>query len=413
MSIKINSFFCIILFFINSITVADIIESNNLDILLKIARKGDLIVFDVDNTISNPTSYVGTSPWFDKKVTKLVQGGMDKHEAATKMEMVHEFVDLKVICNAAEIIKELQKHGFPVIALTNRALPVVERTIRQMDELDIDFSVTAPVQEDIEFFLIYQAIYTNGMIFSAHNDKGASLFCILSHMAPEKRANIKRIIFVDDRFGHVKSVEKAALQHNVDSICIHLQPGEIVDDVIGSECNLLRKQVFYMPNRDAYNAKVETQRHEKKKKDRCIFCMLAADTHDKKNLLLTRFEYHNLFMNLYPYQRGHLLLIPKKHVANMDELSWEAQQELIKIVSAVPSILKNILGSEGTNVGINIGKIAGASKPNHLHIHIIPRYEIEYVSFAHLISETLTITYDMATLYDKLKVHFDELRAHM
>jgi len=176
--------------------------------------------------------------------------------------------------------------------------------------------------------------------------------------------------------------------------------------------NPLRKQVFYAPERDEiYTKKIEKQKKEKQKKTKqCIFCMLAADDKDEKNLLLTRFEYFNLFINLYPYQKGHLLLIPKKHVSNLSDLSQEEQQELITIVSAIPDILNEVLGAGGSNVGINIGKIGGASKPDHIHIHVVPRYEIEYVSFINSISETQFIGYNLANLYKTLKPHFEELK---
>jgi len=178
------------------------------------------------------------------------------------------------------------------------------------------------------------------------------------------------------------------------------------------EHNPLKKQVMYTPGRDKqYNDKIDKQNKKKSpKKQKCIFCTLADNTHDKKNLLITRFKYHNLFMNLYPYQKGHLLLIPKSHVKTLSELSYKERIELIEIISAAPNIIKKTLHAEGVNVGINIGKIAGASKPDHVHIHIIPRYDIEHISFIHLVCETQVIEYDMPKLYDVLKKSFDELK---
>jgi len=182
------------------------------------------------------------------------------------------------------------------------------------------------------------------------------------------------------------------------------------------EHNPFKKQMMYTPERDKqYNEKIEKQNKENPKKHannpkKCIFCMLAKYDNDKKNLLITRFRYHNLFMNLYPYQKGHLLLVPKSHVKTLSELSYEERIELIEILSATPNIIKHTLDAAGVNIGINIGKIAGASKPDHIHIHIIPRYEIENVSFIHLVCETQVIGYDMPKLYDLLKKSFDELR---
>jgi len=196
------------------------------------------------------------------------------------------------------------------------------------------------------------------------------------------------------------------------------------------EHNPLRKQVMYTPDRDQeYNAKLDEKallqasadatamantqdERETNGPDKCIFCMLSQDdeSNDQKNLLVTRFTHHNLFMNLYPYQKGHMLLLPKRHVKDLSELDIDEKLELIQILSEANSIAKELLGAAGTNIGVNIGKIAGASKPDHMHVHIIPRYEREHVSFIHLVCETQVIGYDMQKLYKKLKMGFDKLK---
>jgi len=214
----------VVLFVTSNAVFAQIIESKNLEIVLQLVQKGDLIVFDIDNTVSNPTSYVGTSPWFDKKVKKLVKNGMSYHEAATKMEMVHEFVDLEIICNSDQVIQKLQKEGFPVIALTNRSIPIAKRTIEQMKEIGLYFSKTAPIAQDLDLFCTYRALYSYGIIFSAHNDKGKILFDFLSKLEKETFDAIKRIVFIDDRLSHVKAVQAAAIENKFAFVGVHLEP---------------------------------------------------------------------------------------------------------------------------------------------------------------------------------------------
>jgi len=176
--------------------------------------------------------------------------------------------------------------------------------------------------------------------------------------------------------------------------------------------NPLKKQVLYAPERDTQYANKAIDKKPKKKNNTCIFCKLAnnSEKNDEKNLLITRFRYHNLFMNLYPYNKGHLLLIPKKHVKSLSDLSHEGQVELILILSAIPDILEETLGAEDTNIGINLGKIAGASKPDHLHIQIVPRYEFEGIAFISVACDTRVIGYDMKKLYKQLKKVFDAFK---
>jgi len=127
------------------------------------------------------------------------------------MEVIHQFIDLKTIHNSDQIIHTLQNS---VIALTNRSLPIIKRTIEQLNNIGIHFSKTAPLKKDADLFDTHKAKYVNGIIFSAHNDKGKILFNFLSKITPEDLKKIKRIIFIDDRLNHVKSVELAALQNN-------------------------------------------------------------------------------------------------------------------------------------------------------------------------------------------------------
>jgi len=177
--------------------------------------------------------------------------------------------------------------------------------------------------------------------------------------------------------------------------------------------NQLERQILYAPAREAYNKKIGIQKKEKKKG--CIFCHQLQEKNDKKNILLARFKHTAVWLNLYPYNKGHLLIMPKQHVKDLDALSKQEKTELFEIIIKTPNILKDVLGAEGTNIGINLGKIGGASKPDHLHIHAIPRYSHTHpnrlqIGFIHTVGETQVVQWSMEKLYALLKAKYDLLK---
>ena len=98
----------------------------------------------------------------------------------------------------------------------------------------------------------------------------------------------------------------------------------------------------------------------------CIFCTQFADTQDEKNFIIKRFENVVVMLNLYPYNPGHLLILPYEHHASLESLSPETRLELINVVSHSVQILQTTLASQGTNVGINLGgKAAGGTRGRH------------------------------------------------
>ncbi|MCK5633210.1 HIT domain-containing protein [bacterium] len=178
--------------------------------------------------------------------------------------------------------------------------------------------------------------------------------------------------------------------------------------------NPLRRQVLYAPYRENYdiNARKKSKNEIPPKKTACVFCKSMNIGPERESLILTKFEHNVVFLNLYPYQRGHLLVIPIAHVANLADLSEPARHELMELITAIPKIFETILGAQGTNIGINIGTIAGASKPDHIHIHALPRFKTDHPTFIQNVCETQVIQYDLNKLYELLKPSFDELKEH-
>jgi len=110
------------------------------------------------------------------------------------------------------------------------------------------------------------------------------------------------------------------------------------------------------------------------KEKNCLFCRVVKEKKDRKNYLLFRGMKCFIILNTFPYNNGHLMVAPYRHLDNLGDLNREELSELMGLVSRSVGWLKKVLKPEGFNIGMNIGKIAGAGIEGHLHIHIVPRW---------------------------------------
>lgn len=139
----------------------------------------------------------------------------------------------------------------------------------------------------------------------------------------------------------------------------------------------------------------------------CIFCHKINLNQDKENLIVKRYKHFIVMLNNFPYASGHLLIIPLSHKKALEDLSEEERIELMEIIVKCIVTLKKILHNDGTNVGFNLeSKAAGASIPDHLHCHILPRKQGD-IGFIQTISDTSVITLNMQKLYQELKELLD------
>ena len=164
---------------------------------------------------------------------------------------------------------------------------------------------------------------------------------------------------------------------------------------------------IYAPWRDNYLYE-EKENRPHLSPGQCVFCSYPDQNNDKQQLIVMRYKHFFIALNLFPYTKGHLLIIPNKHVKQLNDLSDEERYELIDLINGSLTILNQALKPDGTNVGINLGEVAGASIPDHLHIHILPRYKND-IGFVQLIGETRVASFDMNRLYDQLKPYFKKL----
>ncbi|MCK4956896.1 MAG: HIT domain-containing protein [Candidatus Cloacimonetes bacterium] len=143
-----------------------------------------------------------------------------------------------------------------------------------------------------------------------------------------------------------------------------------------------------------------------KKEDGCIFCLKPQAEEDEKHLILHRSDHSFVIMNLYPYNNGHLMIVPNKHVSNLSDLSEEELTDMMKLVQLCEKVMRKAYSPDGFNVGMNLGKAAGAGIDAHLHMHIVPRWHGDS-NFMSVISGTRVIPESFEKAYNILKEQFD------
>ena len=107
----------------------------------------------------------------------------------------------------------------------------------------------------------------------------------------------------------------------------------------------------------------------------CILCDKPEEKKDKENYILYRGKKNFIMLNCYPYNPGHLLIAPYRHIGNMEELTEEERNEHYELVIRSIVVLKKVMKPAGFNIGANLGKVAGAGIEDHFHSHIVPRWQ--------------------------------------
>jgi ATP adenylyltransferase len=140
----------------------------------------------------------------------------------------------------------------------------------------------------------------------------------------------------------------------------------------------------------------------------CIFCEMPKQgkNRDRDNLILYRSSHNFVIMNRYPYNNGHLMVVPYLHNPSLNGLTDEALLDFMKVTQHSINSLKKVLIPEGFNMGINIGKIAGAGMEDHIHLHMVPRWAGD-TSFMTVLDEVRVIPEHIMDTYDKLFAVFN------
>lgn len=140
----------------------------------------------------------------------------------------------------------------------------------------------------------------------------------------------------------------------------------------------------------------------------CIFCDKPKEAKDNENFILYRGKLSFVMMNLYPYNNGHLMIFPYKHIPSITKLESEDLFDLMSVTQKSTQILENIFNPGGFNIGMNIGKSGGAGFADHVHIHIVPRWNGD-TNFMPVLSETKVMPEHLNSTYDKLLPLFKDI----
>lgn len=143
---------------------------------------------------------------------------------------------------------------------------------------------------------------------------------------------------------------------------------------------------------------------ESPKEDGCFLCNAIRDNRDEKNLLVYRGKECVCMLNKYPYNSGHLMVAPNRHKADISGLSGEEMLEVMEMARDMKELLEKIMKPDGFNLGVNLGKSAGAGLIGHFHLHIVPRWNGD-TNFMPVISDVKVIPQSLEDLYKELKKH--------
>lgn len=133
----------------------------------------------------------------------------------------------------------------------------------------------------------------------------------------------------------------------------------------------------------------------------CIFCEKSQSDNDKENFIIKRGKTCFALLNIYPYNNGHLMISPYRHIAFLTDLSKEEKYELMDLTSEMTDILSKAMNPQGFNAGLNLGAAAGAGIADHLHMHVVPRWNGD-TNFMPAVGETKVMPQSLDETYNLL-----------
>jgi ATP adenylyltransferase len=139
----------------------------------------------------------------------------------------------------------------------------------------------------------------------------------------------------------------------------------------------------------------------------CVFCQALKQKSDRKCFILYRGEHNFILLNKYPYNPGHLMIAPYKHLNSIELAEKKASAEMMELLTKCLTILRKQYNPQGFNTGMNIGHSGGAGVADHFHMHIIPRWTGDS-NFMPLVGKTKVVLNDLHTTFDQLHTLFQE-----
>jgi ATP adenylyltransferase len=139
----------------------------------------------------------------------------------------------------------------------------------------------------------------------------------------------------------------------------------------------------------------------------CVFCDAAASDRDEDNLIVFRGQHCFIILNRYPYTNGHLMIAPYAHVSNLTDTSEQVLIEMARLARRSEDVLTQAYSPDGINLGMNLGKAAGAGIAEHIHLHMLPRWSGD-ANFMTSVANTRIIPESLDETYFKVRQAFDE-----
>ena len=140
----------------------------------------------------------------------------------------------------------------------------------------------------------------------------------------------------------------------------------------------------------------------KSKGDGCILCQKNQENSDEANFILHRGQYNFVVLNIFPYNPGHLMVAPYRHTANLADLTEREIIDHFDLIKRSLELLKKVAIPAGFNIGLNLGKVAGAGIRDHIHTHVVPRWEGD-TNFMPVLSDTKVVSEALVATYQRLK----------
>ena len=147
---------------------------------------------------------------------------------------------------------------------------------------------------------------------------------------------------------------------------------------------------------------------EQDKSGECIFCTLPQAEEDEKNFILYKGRHSFIIMNIYPYNTGHVMVSPNRHLSCITQLEEDESTEINRLTQKCVEILRTVKSPEGFNIGVNVGKAGGAGFDEHIHVHIVPRWNGD-TNYMPVLAETKVHPEHLKATYQNLLPHFKNL----
>jgi ATP adenylyltransferase len=142
----------------------------------------------------------------------------------------------------------------------------------------------------------------------------------------------------------------------------------------------------------------------------CIFCTKPKSGDDRESLILYRGEKSFIMMNLFPYNTGHVMVSPYRHVGRLDELEEPELREIMELTVMAVKAIEEEMEPQGFNLGINLGKVAGAGFDEHVHMHIVPRWQGD-TNFMPVLADAKVMPESISDNYDRLRRRIEAMLA--